>query len=101
MIRPFTQWSNVLPDFMQLVENLEAELDNVVNIGTDDELFIASYLQGHLAVIAKPMEVQIDATLEKLDSAMQTSLHAAFSNNELEVADQEKVLQLWAKLRAK
>ncbi|RPJ65161.1 YfcL family protein [Alteromonas sediminis] len=80
---------------------IEADLDGVVDTGTDDDLFIASYLQGHVAVVAKPMEVQPDANLIKLDQAIMRSLEEAFDNNELDVVDQEKVIALWQSLLSK
>ena len=77
---------------------IEADLDSVVDTGSDDDLFIASYLQGHVAVVAKPMEVNPDATLTKLDDAVKASLASAFANKELESDDQEKVYALWQSL---
>ena len=79
--------------------SLETALDKVVDEGNDDELFIASYLQGHLALIAKPMEVEQGATLAQLDKRLQKSLKDAFENNELEANDQEKVSVLWQSLK--
>ncbi|MCU7555944.1 YfcL family protein [Alteromonas sp. ASW11-19] len=87
-------------DFVGKVHNIEQSLDDVVNHGSDDELFVASYLQGHFAVISKQLEMQADATLDKLDAAMQDSLDAAFANRELEPDDQQAVAALWARLRA-
>ncbi len=52
------------------IADIEASLDDVVNHGSDDELFIASYLQGH------------------------------FANNELESEDAKQVKALWARLVA-
>ena len=43
------------------IADIEASLDDVVNHGSDDELFIASYLQGHFAVEARQIEMQEDA----------------------------------------
>ena len=37
------------------IADIEASLDDVVNHGSDDELFIASYLQGHFAVEARQL----------------------------------------------
>jgi len=49
------------------IADIEASLDDVVNHGSDDELFIASYLQGHFAVEARQLEMQEDATIAMLD----------------------------------
>jgi hypothetical protein len=88
-----------MQDFVQLVGQLESALDQVVDHGTDDELFIASYLQGHLALVAKPMEVVPGSNLEKLDSALTASLSDAYDNKELTDDDQVKVSALWSRLK--
>ncbi len=84
--------------FIEQIGQIEEALDGVVDHGDDDELFIASYLQGHFAVIARQQEMESDATLSSLDDAMQGSLQAAFDNKELDDGDQEKVLALWQRL---
>jgi len=82
------------------IAKIEASLDDVVNHGSDDELFIASYLQGHFAVEARQMEMQEDATVDKLNQKMLESLDNAFANNELESEDALQVKALWARLVA-
>ena len=84
--------------FVQLVDDIDAALDNVVDTGSDDALFIASYLQGHFAVEARKLELDESASVEKLSQTMQQSLEQAFTNNELEPADQQAVAALWQKL---
>ena len=84
--------------FIEQIGQIEEALDGVVDHGDDDELFIASYLQGHFAVIARQQEMESDATLSSLDDAMQGSLQAAFDNKEVDDGDQEKVLALWQRL---
>ncbi|OFC70986.1 YfcL family protein [Alteromonas confluentis] len=84
--------------FIEQIGQIEEALDGVVDHGDDDELFIASYLQGHFAVIARQQEMESDATLSSLDDAMQGSLQAAFDNKELDDGDQQKVLALWQRL---
>ncbi|GGW95071.1 YfcL family protein [Alteromonas halophila] len=81
------------------ITKIEAQLDDVVNHGSDDDLFIASYLQGHFMVVARPLEVETDASVEDLDEGMRKSFTTAFRNRELEEADQDKVLALWQRLR--
>lgn len=77
---------------------IEAALDDVVNHGSDDELFTASYLQGHFAVVARQLEMETSATIASLNQNMQISLEAAFDNNELEKEDADLVSALWARL---
>ena len=82
------------------IARIEAALDDVVNHGSDDELFIASYLQGHFAVEARQVEMQHDATLTTLNEKMNDSLCRAFENKELDNDDAARVTQLWDRLLA-
>ncbi|WP_018982108.1 YfcL family protein [Salinimonas chungwhensis] len=84
--------------FIASIEQIEGQLDNVVNHGSDDELFIASYLQGHFAVIARPLEMNEEASLSLLDKTVTESLEQAFVNKELTPDDQAKVTALWRRL---
>ncbi|TPV60726.1 YfcL family protein [Aestuariibacter sp. GS-14] len=86
--------------FVQLVNDIDTALDNVVDTGSDDALFIASYLQGHFAVQARKLELEAEASAQLLNERMQTSLSAAFKNKELEGDDQTAVLALWQQLLA-
>lgn len=87
--------------FVQLVEAIDNALDAVVDHGNDDELFIASYLQGHFAVEARQLELNAQASAELLDETLQNSLNQAFANNELEAQDQKAVWALWQQLLEK
>lgn len=84
--------------FVDIVNQLEQTLDNAVNVGSDDDLFIASYLQGHLSVVAKPMEIQANASVSLLNKKLKENLSEAFENKELEPEDQAKVIQMWSDL---
>ncbi|MBU2979752.1 YfcL family protein [Alteromonas sp. C1M14] len=86
--------------FIDNLGKIEAQLDGVVDHGSDDDLFIASYLQGHFAVIARQQEMSKDASIRTLDEAVTASLNAAFDNYELEPDDQKKVFGLWQQLLA-
>ncbi|BFT29855.1 YfcL family protein [Alteromonas sp. D210916BOD_24] len=83
------------------ITTIENALDDVVNHGSDDELFIASYLQGHFAVEARQLEMEEEASLAMLDEKIKDSLHRAFTNKELESDDAEQVKALWDRLFAK
>ena len=85
-------------DVVNAIAKIEASLDDVVNHGSDDELFIASYLQGHFAVEARQLEMHADASLALLDEKMMDSLNSAFNNKELEGDDAAQVKQLWSRL---
>jgi hypothetical protein len=86
------QSPNELISFIQKTENY---LDQVVENGNDQALFIASYLQGHFAVVAGQSQVRQMTQIEQLNVLMNTSLTAAFENNELIADDQQQVLSLW------
>ena len=83
---------NQLINFIQYTEGY---LDQVVEHGTDQELFIASYLQGHFAVAAGQSQVRQMTQVKQLEELMDVSLTAAFDNNELIDEDQTQVLKLW------
>lgn len=84
--------------YLDAIHQIEQALDAVVDHGSDDELFVASYLQGHFAVESKRLEMDDEATLEKLNDIMQASLNHAFEAGELESEDQIHVSALWKKL---
>lgn len=91
------QQKNELTSFLQKTESY---LDQVVEHGNDQELFIASYLQGHFAVAAGQSQVQKMTQVKQLAELMDTSLTSAFSNNELVTDDQQQVISLWQTLQA-
>ena len=92
------QQQNELSYFIQQTENY---LDQVVEHGNDQELFIASYMQGHFAVEAGQSQVQGMTQIAQLSELMKTSLDNAFANNELVADDQAQVLDLWQLLLAR
>ncbi|WP_420933242.1 YfcL family protein [Alteromonas sp. A081] len=83
---------------VEKIAKIEAALDDVVNHGDDDELFIASYLQGHFAVESRQLEMKENASIAQLDENMMLSLERAFANNELEKGDATLVKALWNRL---
>jgi|TARA_B110000902_G_C14283361_1_gene577793 hypothetical protein len=82
------------------IHKTECYLDQVVQHGNDQELFIASYLQGHFAVEAGQSQVQQMTQVKQLAALMETSLTAAFSNQELATDDQQQVIRLWQTLQS-
>ena len=85
---------------VKAIAEIEASLDDVVNHGSDDELFVASYLQGHFAVESRQLEMREDASIAMLNDKMVESLNEAFANNELESEDAKQVKALWDRLVA-
>jgi hypothetical protein len=72
----------------------------VVEHGNDQQLFIASYLQGHFAVEAGQSQVQQMTQIKQLAELMDTSLTSAFRNQELSTDDQQQVFSLWQTLKS-
>jgi hypothetical protein len=91
------QPQNELTAFIQKTERY---LDQVVEHGNDQQLFIASYLQGHFAVEAGQSQVQQMTQIKQLAELMDTSLTSAFSNQELSTDDQQQVFSLWQTLKS-
>ncbi|MDU0355879.1 YfcL family protein [Paraglaciecola aquimarina] len=83
------------PELTLFIDKVEKHLDSVVEHGSDQELFIASYLQGHFAVMAGQSQVQHMTKVSQLDQLMHTSLSQAFANDELVSDDQTQVWNLW------
>ncbi|MCF2948574.1 YfcL family protein [Paraglaciecola aquimarina] len=82
-------------ELIAFIDSVEQYLDKVVENGSDQQLFIASYLQGHFAVMAGQSQVQNMTKINQLDELMTNSLKQAFSNSELESEDQKQVWDLW------
>lgn len=87
-------------DFELGIEHIQKKLDHVVEWGSDDELFISSYLHGHFSLAVSHAELSEQKTLQQLNKIVTESLEAAFANNELEANDQQKVSGLWSQLIA-
>ena len=82
-----------------------AVLESFIADGSDQELFIASYLHGHfdLAIVkAEKADVAVtpdeSARILFLEQALIEQLQLAFDNNELENNDQIEVLNLVKRL---
>ncbi|MCC2616754.1 YfcL family protein [Aestuariibacter halophilus] len=84
--------------FEQGIDAIEQALDDVVEHGSDDELFIASYLQGHFALVVSRVLIHQQHCFDVLNATLCASLDEAFANQELEDADQQAVRQRWAAL---
>ena len=84
--------------FSEFVEYVEARLDETVEQGSDQELFVAGYLHGHFSLVVSQVELMGDLCITKLDEALQKSLQDAFAQNELEEEDQGQVYRMWQKI---
>ena len=84
--------------FLDKVDTIEAQLDKIVDSGTDDELFIASYFHGHFSLAVSQVPDNIDDKMVFLRQTLTANLHDAFVNRELENADQQKIWTLLERL---
>jgi hypothetical protein len=84
--------------FDYFVDAVQNELDKVVQHGSDQQLFIASYLTGHFSLLHSQGKSNDDYSLQAADDYMLSSLNMAFANKELADADQQQVMGLWQQL---
>lgn len=84
--------------FHGFVAALEQAFDKVVEVGSDQQLFVSSYLSGHFSLIVANALNQQQYCLQALDESMQASLAAAFAKGELQQQDQAEVMDLWQTL---
>lgn len=81
-------------DLENLVEKAEQYFSEVVESGSDQQLFIAGYLQGHFfLVLAQCQQSQNDSTIA-FKALLLESLEKAFAKKELEPQDQRQVVDL-------
>jgi hypothetical protein len=80
------------------VSEVLAYFDNVVEQGTDQQLFIASYLQGHFSLVISQVLSLPNSSMEQIDAIMRTNLKQAFGQGELSPQDQLQTLNLWSRL---
>lgn len=83
-------------NFLDVIDRLQMMFDNVVESGSDQELFISGYLNGHFSLVASQCINAKAFTLDDLDNTLQASLNTAFDNNELEASDQAQVRAFWS-----
>ena len=81
--------------FTQLIDQIQAHFDSIVETGDDQELFISGYLNGHFSLVANQCLNEQQFTIEALQARMQESLKYAFENGELEQDDQQAVYAFW------
>ena len=88
-------------EFIDKIDQLQALFDDLVDAGTDQELFISGYLNGHFSLAASQCLNANTLSLEDLNHQLLTSLDTAFSQHELEPDDQTQVRTYWAQCLAK
>ncbi|HCE8947351.1 TPA: YfcL family protein [Morganella morganii] len=72
-----------------------AQIDDMVEHATDDELFAGGYLQGHLTLAVAELEQSGDHSVEALHNRVEESIRQAISAGELTPPDQVLVLETW------
>lgn len=74
--------------------------DQLVPVATDDELFAAGYLRGHLDLVVGTLQVAGDPfAVPTVLTHVEQSLAKAISQGELSLADEQHVRRLWQRLQ--
>lgn len=89
--------------FEQFLQQCESFLDSYIDAGSEQELFVSSYIHGHFSVVAASFHNLDDySELEQLVLAFQQQLKQgidnAIANNELSSEDAEHVQSMLDKL---
>lgn len=82
----------------QFEQRVLALIDEMVEHGTDDELFAGGYLRGHLTLAVADAEADGESSLSELAQRVNASLDAAIAKGELSPPDQVLVRNLWQQL---
>lgn len=82
----------------QFEQRVLALIDEMVEHGTDDELFASGYLRGHLTLAVADAEADGVSSLSELAQRVNASLDAAIAKGELSPPDQVLVRNLWQQL---
>ncbi|AYA39788.1 YfcL family protein [Xenorhabdus nematophila] len=75
-----------------------AQIDNMVEYASDDELFAGGYLRGHLTLAVAELEQEGAKTIDQLHQRVEESVYKAIKAGELTPPDQVLVLATWQKL---
>lgn len=82
-------------DFSVYVDKVQALFNSMVEEGSDQELFISGYLNGHFSLVSSVCFNRQELSIEALDKRMRESLQQAFDNDELQGSDQTEALEFW------
>ncbi|MCX2533269.1 YfcL family protein [Plesiomonas shigelloides] len=82
----------------QFEQRVLALIDEMVEHGTDDELFAGGYLRGHLTLAVADAEADGVSSLSELAQRVNASLDAAIAKGELSPPDQVLVRNMWQQL---
>jgi len=79
----------------RFIEQIENSLDNYIDAGTEDELFVSGYLHGHFSLVVSKALQQPKRNVALVQTLLINSLEKAFANNELDQEYQQKVFAMW------
>lgn len=79
-------------------DRILALIDDLVEKGSDDELFAGGYLQGHITLAVAEVENNNEQGIDALSRRVEASIDQAIQAGELAPADQLLVKNLWLKL---
>ncbi|MGQ8364019.1 YfcL family protein [Glaciecola sp. 1036] len=94
-------------EFEDYLSNKETFLDSFIEHGSDQELFAASYLHGHLSLIAARVfgeytnnttEAEFNQATSKFLSELQLSIQQAIDEKELTAEDAADVQKMYQRL---
>ncbi len=77
------------------VEAVECYLQQFVEQGSDQELFISGYLHGHFSLALSEQLLAQDRQVSALQANVKRHLEQAFASQELEIHDQNQVFAMW------
>lgn len=92
-----------MSDFIQterFIQHAADFFDQLVPVATDDELFAAGYLRGHVDLVVGTLQLteqpfNITTLLEQVEQ----SLQSAIAKGELSTLDEQHVRNLWQRLQ--
>ena len=83
-----------------IIAHAEAYFSDVVEQGSDQQLFISGYLHGHFSLVLATVAQQNIQSAEQFKAILLTSLERAFAKHELDVPDQIETTALVERLFA-
>ncbi len=86
---------------LAFLQRIEQHIEQILEKGSDDDLFASSYLEGHLSLAVARCELEGKVYRQDLLAFMTQSLEQAFVDGELSEPDQSLVLKMWNTLQGK
>lgn len=90
---------NELDQTTHFIQHAAEYFDQLVPVATDDELFAAGYLRGHVDLVVGTLQVSEQPfDVEQITSNVAASLQQAIMQGELNAADEQQVRAVWQQL---